>query len=343
MSNFKTELNQFFESIESIPERKKYWLIRTEGGEYFESFRNFNYIALGYDEILYSKIFDLKKTSKNEEDFRIKLKAHIDTILPERATGLIASQLTKFIYEVKKGDLVIVPSENSTYISIGQVNDSNLMEVSDLMIDRTDCPYRKRKSVKWIKTIDKKSTDLLLYRALQSHQAITDISKHANIIERSIGDFYKLDDETNLIINVQRETNVPAPDLLFFGSDLLKFTRDFIEFYDLDFDISDIEIKINVNSKGKTQFLSKNGRLILLLGVIFVGTCGGGLKVKWEGFDLDLSTDGIISKVIDYQNNYHDRKVVDEFLKARDTLEIANNEDLLRYLKQFSTNKDKPK
>lgn len=343
MSNFKTELNQFFESIESIPEKKKYWLIRTEGGEYFESFTNFDYVALGYDEILYSKIFDLKKSSKNIEDFRVKLKTHIDTILPDRAPGLIASQLTKFIYEVNKGDLVIVPSEHSTFISIGEVKDSNLMEVSDLIIDRTDCPYRKRKSVHWIKTIDKKSTDLLLYRALQSHQAITDVSKHANIIERSIGDFYKLDDETNLIINVQRETNVPAPDLMFFGSDLLKFTRDFIEHYDLDFDISDIEIKINVNSKGKTQFLSKNGRLILLLGVIFVGTCGGGLKVKVDGFDLDLSTDGIISKVIEYQNNYHDRKTVEEFLKARDTLEIANNQDLLRYLKQFSTNKDKPK
>lgn len=343
MNDFKNELNQFFESIESIPEKKKYWLIRTEGGEYFESFTNFNYVALGYDQILYSKIFDLNKTSKNLKDLRNKLKEYIDTILPDRTPGLIANQLINFIFEVKKGDIVIVPSENSTYISIGEVLDTNLMEVNDLMINRTSCPYRKRKSIRWIKTVHKKSTDLLLFRALQSHQAITDVSKHANIIERSIGDFYKLDDETNLIINVQRETNIPASDLMFFGSDLLKFTRDFIEHYDLDLDISDIEIKININSKGKTQFLSKNGRLILLLGVIFVGTCGGGLKIKVDGFNFDLSTDGIISKVIEYQNNYHDRKVVDEFTKARDTLEIGNNEDLIRYLKQFSTNKDKPK
>lgn len=343
MSDFKTELTSFFENIESISDKKKYWLIRTEGGEYFESFRDFNYVAIGHEEISHSKISEFKKSAKTEIELKNKLKVYIDKVLPGKSTGLIASQLLKFLYDIKKGDIVVVPSEGSRYISIGEVTNSALLEVNNDTVDRTKCPFRKRKSVKWIKTVSKKSVDILLYKALQSHQALTDITQHANIIERSIGDFYKLNDETSLIINVQKETNVPAPDLLFFGADLLKFTDGLIKEYNLDFDISEIDIKINVNSQGKTQLSSKNGRIIALVGLVFICVAGGGFKVNYEGFELDLSTDGLISKIIDYQNNHHDRKMIDEISKARDTLEIGNNEDLLKVLKQFSTNKDKPK
>lgn len=343
MSDFKTELSQFFETIEAIPESKKYWIVRTEGGEYFDSFTSFNYVALGHEEISLKKIYDLNKSSKNLEELRSKLKTHIETILPDKNAGLIAGQLTRFIYEMKKGDIVVVPSEGSAFISIGEVQETPLMEVKDIDLDRTGCPYRKRKKIKWIKTVAKRSSDILLRNAMQSHQALNDITQYGDIVERSISDFFKIDDETSIIINVNRESNVPAPDLLFFGSDVLRFTDGLIKYYNLDFDISEITIKINVNSEGKTQFLSKNGKLILLVGLVIIGISGGGLKTHFGDFDLDLSTDGLISKIIEYQNNEHDRKMVDEILKSKATLQISNNEDLLKYLQQFSTNKDKPK
>lgn len=343
MNNFKEELTQFFDMIETIPANKKYWIVRTEGGEYFESFTNFNYVALGHEEISIKKIDDLKKVSKNSDELRFKLKEHIENILPDRNAGLIAGQLVRFIYEMKKGDIVIVPSEGSAYISIGEIVQTPLLEVSDIDIDRTGCSYRKRKKVKWIKTVSKRSADILLRNAMQSHQALNDITHHGDIVERSIGDFFKIDDQTSIIINVNRTSEVPAPDLLYFGSDILRFTEGLIKHYNLDFDVSDIQIKINVNSEGKTQFLSKNGRLILLVGLVVIGLTGGGLKIDVNGFNLDLSTDGLISKIIDYQNNQHDREMQKEIIKAKDTLQISNNEDLIKYLKQFAVNKDKPK
>src|SRR5690606_35071104 len=118
---------------------------------------------------------------------------------------------------------------------------------------------RKRKAVKWIKTVPKKTADIMLFNALKSHQTLTDVSQYADIIERSIQDFYKLDEETNLIVNVNRETNIPAPDLFMYGADILKLTRDIINHYELDLDISDVVVKINLNSEGKAQFFSKKG------------------------------------------------------------------------------------
>lgn len=346
MIDFKEELNEFFEFIEAIPETKRYWQVRTEGGEYFDSFTSHNYIGLNYEEITYSKITDLKKSSKNNEELHLKLKLHIENILPDRSSGLISSQLIKFIYEIKKGDIVIVPAAGSEFISIGIVTDTPLIEVDDSLIDRTKCPYRKRKSVKWIKTVEKSSADIMLFRALQSHQALTEVTQHANIIERSINDFYKLEEETNLIVNVKRKTNIPASDLFMYGADILRLTDEIIKHYNLDLSISEVDIKINLNSEGKAQFLSKNGRIVLLIGLVsicVIGIAGGGLKIDKPGFTLDLSTDGLISKIIDYQNNAQDRRIKEEIIKAQDSLQIESNKDLVELLKQFSSNRDKSK
>lgn len=54
-------------------------------------------------------------------------------------------------------------------------------------------------------------------------------------------------------------------------------------------------------------------------------------------------TDGIIKKVIDYQNNKHDRNMVDTLSKSMDSLKVLPPTDALKVLKQFSTNKDLPK
>lgn len=340
---FIDQLNSLLDDIEAIPQKREYWLIRTNSGQYFESFVNFNYVAIGHEEIPFKKITDLKKSSKTDKAFRGALKEFISEKIPEKIPGLIAGQLIRFIYEVKKGDIVIVPSENSDYIAIGEILETPILETTDSDILRTDCIYRKRKKVKWIKTIAKGSIDPLFYKVLQSHQAINNISNYSNIIQRSIGDFYKLNGKTSLIVNVKRRKNVKANDLMFFGSDLLRLTQDFINDNNLEIDTSDVDIKINVNSEGKAQFLSKNGNIVLILGLMIIGLNGGGLKVDYGGFNLDLSTDGIISKVIDYQNNYHDRRIVDELIKSKDSLEIPNNEDLLHYLQQFSSNKNIPK
>ncbi|MEO2061946.1 MAG: hypothetical protein ABGW97_03100 [Christiangramia sp.] len=342
-ANFTNQLNLLLKQIPEIPSNREFWLIRTEGGQFFESFQNYNYVAIGHEEIPYKKIFDLKNTSKNEEHFKSSLKDFISEKLPEKQPGLVAGQLTRFIYEVKKGDIVVAPSENSKYIAIGQITGTPLMEVTENDITRTECDYRKRKSVKWITTISKRGMDPLLYKVLQSHQAINNISHYDNIIQRSIGDFYKLNGKANLIVNVNREKNVKANDLLFFGSDLLRLTQDFIDDYNLGLDTSLVDIKININSKGKTQLLSKEAKIILILGLMVIGLNGGGFKFDNGVTEIDMSTDGLIKNVIEYQNNYHDRRIIDELMKSKDSLEITNNEDLLKYLKQFSTNKDLPK
>lgn len=343
MTNIKEQISNLISKIDSISSEKNYWLIRTEAGNHFESFNNFNFVALGYEEITYKIVKEIKEKSLSDLDFKNQLKEYINTIYPDKQFGLITNQILKFIYEVKKGDIVVIPSENSDYISMGEISDTNILVHSESTFNSTNCNYTKRKSVKWIKTFTRKNLDPYLYKTFQAHQAINNISSYANIIERSLGDFYKIGDEVNLVLNVNQESNIKATDLLFFGSDLLNLVDGFIKEYNLDFDISDIDVKININSKGKLQFLSKSGKNLLLLGIVVIGLNGGGLKVDRPDFKLDLSTDGLIKTISDYLDKKQDREMKVRLMNSAKSLEIKTPEDLIKLTKQFSENKDLPK
>jgi restriction system protein len=346
MTTIKEQISSLISKIDNIPSGKNYWLIRTEAGSHFESFNNFNFVALGYEEITYKIVKDFKENSLTDVDFRNQLKAYVLKQYPDKQAGLITNQILKFIFEVKKGDIVVIPSENSDFISMGEITDDNMLVHSESTFNSTNCDYTKRKSVKWIKTFTRKNLDPYLYKTFQAHQAINNISSYANIIERSLGDFYKIGDEVNLVFGVNKESNIKAADLLFFGSDLLTTVEGFIKEYNLDFDISDIDVKINVNSQGKMQFLSKSGKNLLLLGIIsmvIIGLNGGGLKIDRPGFKLDLSTDGLIKTVSDYLDRQQDRAMKERLINSAKSLEIKTPEDLIKLTKQFSDNKDLPK
>lgn len=343
MIDIKEQISDLISKIDSIPSTKNYWLIRTEAGSYYESFNDFNFVALGYEEVTYKVVKDIKEKSSTDLDFKNQLKDFVEKQYPEKQYGLITNQIIKFIFEVKKGDIAIIPSANSDFVSMGEITDTNILVHSESTFNSTNCNYTKRKSVKWIKTFTRKTLDPYLYKTFQAHQAINNITNYANIIERSLGDFYKIGDEVNLVLAVNKESNIKATDLLFFGSDLLTTVEGFIKEYDLDFDISDIDVKINVNSQGKMQFLSKSGKNLLLLGIIVIGINGGGLKVDRPGFKLDLSTDGLIKCVSDYLDKQQDRAMKERLINNAKSLDIRTPEDLINLTKQFSDNKDLPK
>jgi phosphomevalonate kinase len=61
---------------------------------------------------------------------------------------------------------------------------------------------------------------------------------------------------------------------------------------------------------------------------------GGGVRIKYQNFELDLSTDGLIQKVIDYQNNSHDREAKQQILDRHiKNLQIKQPDDLIKVLK----------
>src|SRR6185312_9045106 len=123
----------------------------------------------------------LQKNGKDTKAALKELKTLSQKKYPDDRFGLIAGQVMKFVVELKKGDIVIIPSSNSEIISIGEVTSSTIPELTQAELLKTECPYKKRKPVKWIKDISRDSLDPFLYRMLQAHQAINNITRYSDI------------------------------------------------------------------------------------------------------------------------------------------------------------------
>lgn len=337
------EIDRIVSHIKVIPEQRNYWLIRTQSGQYYNSFRKNNFVAIEHEEISIYDLHQLNHKYKQDEDGLLdELRILAAKKYPkEKRPGLIANQLVKFVNGVKKGDIVIIPSYNSYHVSIGEVTNTALLEISNDLLKKTECPYKKRKSVKWIKDLSKENIDPYLYKMLQAHQAINNISNYGDIIERSYHNFYIKNNIANLVLEVDQHNNINAKDLFGLGFYLLDYAQNFFSQENLALSTEEIDVKINLNSRGKIHLKDVNARTLWLVALLVVGVNGGGLKLG-NGW-LDLSTDGVIRKVIDYQNNAHDRKIVDSLTASMVSLKVKTPEDAVKVLQQFSANKNNPK
>lgn len=183
-----------------------------------------------------------------------------------------------------------------------------------------------------------------MYRILQAHQAINDISHYADFIERTIGNFYIKDREANLVLEVNQEEDINARQLFGMGYYLLEYAQSFFDNHELGLTTDSVEVKINLNSKGKIQFKAPDSKTLWPIALLTKAVTGGGLKINVPNrFSFDLSTEGLIKKAIDYQNNKHDREIVDALISNMDSLKVQSPDDAVKLFQQFSTNKKLPK
>ena len=194
-------LDEIVEKLPIVNPSKHYWLIRTQGGIFYKDFLENNYVALDPANIRLSVFKDIQKRAAGNPDQLSKiLKSHIkDTYatvngkeLSNRSAELDAGQIIRFSHEVKKGDMVIIPSHNSDNVSIGEITEPYLAEFDDDEIRNTLCPYELRRRVKWLKSTERARLDINLYMVFTAHQMINQIDGYKNVIERTVNGFYIL-------------------------------------------------------------------------------------------------------------------------------------------------------
>lgn len=353
---FNEDLNAFVDFIPTIPAEKRYWLIRTKSGQFYETFRINNVVAIEHNEVSLHDIKSLRTEYKDDSSLiqaSIKSKVrseHIKKSLIDdfeeielRQSSLIASQIFKFIFEVKKGDIVLIPSFNSDIVSFGVVNEGFIGDFSKEELRKIDTEAILIKRVTWISDLKRIELDPYLHRMFTAHQAINDVGNYADVIERSINDFFILDNNAHTIINIENENNIPASDLFNMGSEILALLDIVAQKYNLDFSSKDIQVTINLNSPGKIDFKSKIKSGTVLLGIILF-LVGGGYE---DNSGHSLKTDGVpglIKTVNEVISEKHEREMQDSiFNKYKDSIKVKKSEDLIKLLKQFSENKDSSK
>ena len=111
--------------IPVIDPSTNYWFIRTNGGDNFENFYFGQYVAIGWDKI--DDLDFIKHCSLNDLKDEI-----IESYPDDSKPGSTASQIMRFVNDMKIGDYVLVPGANCDRIAIGQItSDPYIYEASD--------------------------------------------------------------------------------------------------------------------------------------------------------------------------------------------------------------------
>ena len=272
--------------IPNISVDRKYWLLRTEGGSWYEEFTNDEFIAIGWNKL------DKKEYCQNvhkESALRI-----LDKYYPEnKQQTLIINNIDKFYNKMKIGDIVVLPSEGSQVLMfceiIGNVYNQKITQTE---IDEGNCPYIKRRKIKTIKSISKRNLDLKLFKMLQSHHTISDINDYANEIDSSLHDFYVKGEKIVYSIKINKKNNLSAENIRTL-TNIPWVANEYItnDFYDL----SNLTSTIYIKSPGKQEYEAKGvsgAKFIIGLCVISNILLGGDFEIgEWH-----YKSDGIIGE-----------------------------------------------
>ncbi|MDW0113745.1 hypothetical protein QT711_11155 [Sporosarcina saromensis] len=268
--------------ILEIPNDTKYWLVRADGGKYYNDFLLNNFIAISDDEITLDAISKFPQfntgVGRTIEGYKNLYQEKYGDWNNQQIAHA-ASRTFKFIDEINENDIVVVPSQRSTTfivgIVVGETYESTGTE-SKVPIHYHSCPYLKRRKVHWIKEVPRVAISEKMYWILSSHQSVLSLDEHAEYIDKLLAPIYIKNGYCYGVLNVNKKKGVTS-------SEWLKLYN-IIE--DVKDDSSKIIVKSNVQSPGYIEILSELANLPKIVSIILL--LSGGLfgKIKIGGVEV---------------------------------------------------------
>lgn len=329
------DIKEIINSLTVFNNKRDYWFVRTQGGDFYANFLENSYIAIGYDSINLSSI----KNAANDKNGKKQLAEIIKKQFPDESRpGYIGNQLIDFSYNIKKGDIVIIPSESSSKLSIGEVLETPIYELNN-SLGEDDCPYLKRKKVKWLKSnLTFKQIDSKLISIKYSQRTLTKIQEEFHpYIDRIISPIYIKNDNAHLAINVERKENFPAYDVFTTWTELLNLTEEFGIEEEISINKRDIDLKINVQSPGTIEFITYSVIGIVVLAVLVTALIGAEYESNTRPFRFKFKSDGLIQKVSDFLDKRKDRQFKENLTDKLKEMDIRP-EELIELLKNINGN-----
>lgn len=290
--------------IPTIPVDQKYWFIRTNAGEYYDDFVNEGFVGIGWNKVQLSHL-----------DISVPLGDIVKEKYPDATkANYVANQIKIFSQEIKKGDIVMVPSTKSKYIHFGVIDDDAAFE-EDLPIELEDienhpelefnyegaCPYRKRRKVNWISVKRREKLDPQLYRLIYSQGTISNAKDYSEFIDRTLFDFYIKGEKCHMILHVEKQGNIK-------GNKLVQFMGDILDIAEENNDTEEeVDLKVSVQSPGTIEIIGLVP-VIILAAVGIVGILGG--RTKFLGMEID--SPGIMGRILEWRAQNKETKKQEE-------------------------------
>ena len=335
----------FEELAKNTPEislSAKYWFVRTDGGSLYEAFIGTNSIAIGYGMVSLSFI---EKLPDDQEFAKDDLKAILKKLYPPKEnsegkttdlSGLHASQILHFCKNMRRGDIVIVPSTSTQRLGIGFIDDDKAFEEALSYRDQKFPEFSKRRKVRWVRGIDRESINPNLYKLFLNHQAIADASPYAEWVDALLYDFFKKGDDYHFVLRVTTTDDIKAQSLFRACVDLFDLAEGFATTENAKTEFEEINTRINLNSPGDVELWKAGVATIGLIAVLVVFINGGGFELSLgKGtHKISLKTEGLLKRLSEYLNERKRRQNVEEVRKKLANLKVKSPEQIIELLKE---------
>lgn len=328
-------LNTLVSNLEQV-NTKKYWMIRTDDGANYDVFSENSFVALNLRDFPTAFISEASRNYPQPHERISFLKLSLNQLYVQRRELFsfkdeseyfqsnmtrLANHIDRIVFQIHQDDIILIPSQGASYIKIGKVIDNHLITEPS-----SNHGFAFARKVQWLKTISKKKLDPCLYRALGAHQAISDITRYAEYIERNYNSYFVVNDKSHYVLTLNASVigALALTESIYRSLDIL---RDFSDEYNLGIDVENINLSINLNSPGKVDFHSTARNAVMIMAVISA-LCGGTLRYK----DLEISNNGVFNEVVTAVNSFLDsseerRQSKERFARKMESLDVKSVED----------------
>lgn len=337
-----------------------FWLVRANGGKYFDDFINNDYIGIEYNQVRINDLQNLPLISVESIRDIIFNKYNKNKNLTENNLNSTSkSQLTihakqtyLFTFGMGTGDLVITPAKKSYNFALGVIVsdafDENIKLVSQRNretkrkdVQYTTSNYVKRRRVKWISIIERKDIPNELSWIMNAHQAIAQLNlEDKSKIFNLISPIFKYENNYYLHVYTSKGGELRVKDWNVLISKLPEDAQ------------KNINLRANVNSPGFLTFIASNFKYIQLIfnNILPKGSEYWAIVMILSVYALigkdNLSKKGIISWTQDIyrkhlDNKLHNLKVKKEINEMKRRQDDKNNFELKKTGKPVIKNDSK--
>ena len=276
-------------TVKIVPDETRFWMIRTKRGYFYDEFIESGFVALGWNII--------NNTTDFGEQSIDTLKDYLTYHYGESRPMGPVNKCKNFMFEIKAGDILLIPNNGSTEITLAKAGayyeqpgmsvENELetiakIEDHECEINSVLCPYKKRRQIEILCTIDTERLGYRLRRAISSYHGISCFDEYAEDILCCIYDGFTFNGNVLFSINVSKKEPIRPREIskLMYG-----LTEFFCEIVDEDI----LSTTINLNSPGKVTVKLRDGFHCLtthktfLICLFLVVTGGSGLGFEFPG------------------------------------------------------------
>ncbi|MCF1751103.1 hypothetical protein [Mariniradius sediminis] len=296
-------LQEILDKVDKLNIESNYWFVRTDYGSLFDDFYSGDYIAIGWD---YLTLYEFE----NSDEYNIKSKmARAEGVDLSKFQGKIkisaAYNKIKTFTNLRKDDIVIIPSRNSDRLAFGRIVDEQPYE--DLNAKR----FIKRRKVKWLEIKEMSDLNPIFYQVKSNQHTISNVKHYSQHIDRVVGNLFKKGENTHYVLKIEKPDDINFEELRVLMDSIQTLVQNINETFNFNDYSGEFYIKINLQSKGAVELIKKGKSLSVLAYLIFLTSCN----------KLDNAQDDEIRTLIT-----RNRNVLEDTSLVIDSLKIDTNE-----------------